>query len=367
MGFPNFWQEQIRLYYHKFKNKPWACTCGTEPSEFPSLPNCGVKSLTLKDNAPDINKATSFLISLTNGNLSPLEEAMRDPSLTSYSGSKDDIVSQLVYLHVASINNTKLNSSMKITLVSLWEKNEANGSNDYNKRIGLTKEMLAGLESYYTCLLGIKSVNPNLSEKPVIVKKDSTGIIKPVIKPILADQPTGPGRAQPRVSKFIAAVQNASDVYQIRDDLDKAVQNEIINREDTNMCAETIAVDDTTLRLELKHCGNGKGVFKVLEVETELVGDFFNYCTNVLADLLVDYRHQAGGKYEVTIIGTADRLKYKDNQGLAIQRAEFVKANLGKKLVNDCKDSEIKTVGLIDQDERKVTIQVILHKPQNIN
>ncbi len=77
---------------------------------------------------------------------------------------------------------------------------------------------------------------------------------------------------------------------------------------------------------------------------------------------MVDYRSRMGGTYEVIITGTADTLQYSDNQGLANSRAEFVKMNLGAKLVADCPESRITTIGLIEQPERKVSIRIILHK-----
>ncbi len=259
-GYPYFWKEQNSLYNHKFSNKDWACTCGTETASFPNLTDCGVKRLPVTTEK-NLDKSTLLLNSLTQGNLEVVEVALQDPTVATYSGCKDNIVQQLVFLHLATLNSRMINPSMKIGLVQLWNKGHINGSNSYFERIGLNEQIIVDLENYYRCILKIESVTA-IQQKSAVVEKDAASIPVPVVKETLKPQPAKSVSGRTITVQKFERIHPQMHITELRDAWDGAVQNEIANRQNLFLCAETRVVNDSTIELDLRGCGNGTGTFK---------------------------------------------------------------------------------------------------------
>ncbi len=366
-GYPSFWKEQLACFANKSANKAWACECGFKKNPvFESEKGCIGKNISLNRTVALQDPKTSILVRLVDGNLKATREAT-DAMLTTWGNVQNSIPSQIIFWWCVELGVTKPSDQMRISFRKLW----AEGRNDYNLAIGLDSATVAGLEDYLVCRLGIKAVSVSeTSIRPIMVTEESS---------------TAPQNAAVSEKKDISLAGNTSqknagtatrtaaprkplpkyDIAKIRDAVDANVQQELENREGLHACAETKVINDSTIELELHGCGNGKGTFAVMQVETPLAGDFFNYCSNVLADQLESFKNQLGGSYHVTVIGTADKLSYSKNQYLADQRAEFVKKNLGKKVLQGVGGIEnISTEGLIDQEERKVILRVVLNNPK---
>lgn len=372
-GYIDFLEQQKTSYSEKYRTKN--CTCAPKKYKFQNFIDCSTpKNLALTNGLDKLNEPTLILISLDKGDLSVIPQAIK-LRLGVWGEVNKDIVYELVFWHLVALGETKFNSQMQLNLVHLWNEGEQFHRNGYNKRLGLDSAKVKNLEDYYRCAVGAKTVSVTQKEiDAAFAEKNVTydTIISNETQKRLSDVsseinslPVSIKGSEKSFSAKYPLPPAKYDIAKLRDAVDENVQQELENREGLHACAETRAVNDTTLELELHGCGEGKGTFAIMQVETPLAGDFFNYCSNVLADQLESFKESLGGTYEVTVIGTADKLSYSQNQYLADSRAEFVKKNLGKKVISGVGGIEnIKTEGLTDQDERKVILRVILFNPK---
>lgn len=365
-GYPSFWKEQLACFANKSANKAWACECGFKKNPvFESEKGCIGKNISLHRTVALQDPKTSILVRLVDGNLKATREAT-DAMLTTWGNVQNSIPSQIIFWWCVELGVTKPSDQMRINFRKLW----AEGRNDYNLAIGLDSATVAGLEDYLVCRLGIKAVSVSeTSIRPVMVTEESSTVLQ---NATISEKKDVPPTGKTSQKNAGTATRTAAprkplpkyDIAKLREAVDADVQQELENREGLHACAETRTVNDTTIELELHGCGSAEGTFEVMQVETPLAGGFFNYCSNILSGQLKSFREQLGGTYQVTVVGTADRLTYAKNQELADQRAEFVKKNLGKKMIADIGGLEhVLTVGLIDQDERKVILRVVLINP----
>lgn len=372
-GYINFLEQQKNCYSEKYRVQN--CTCAPKKYKFQNFIDCSIpKNLGLTNGLDKLNEATLILIALDKGDLSVIPQALK-LRLGVWGEVNKDIVYELVFWHLVALGETKFNSQMQLNLVHLWNEGEQFHRNGYNKRLGLDSAKIKNLEDYYSCALGVKTLSVTQKETDAaFAEKNVTydTILSNETQEILSSSSEKVNNASSPKQSTIPSITPTKvvvkyslpekyDIISLRDAVNTNVQSELVNRENLHACAETRAVNDTTLELELHGCGEGKGTFAIMQVETPLAGDFFNYCSNVLADQLESFKESLGGTYEVTVIGTADKLSYSKNQFLADQRAEFVKKNLGRKVITGVGGVEnIKTIGLTDQDERKVILRVIL-------
>lgn len=375
-GYPEFWAQQQECYHHKYQNRSWDCACGQKEQEFSTLTACSPKVLTLNDKAPRLDAGTLVLMRLTQGDLSALATA-NELKLTSYSEAKNSLVGELVWLHSVSVNRPTLNSSMSINLVDMWDAAEAAGNNDYNKNIGLDRETVLGLQQYYQCILGVKTITPKVIKNPV-VSSDSQSLATPqpsVIRSSNSETATKSLHAQAAQAKVITTLstQKANglmDLEKIAPELQAELQESLDLHDGLSGCVEVVPVNKTTLEIKVTGCGiASKGIFRIMETENPVTEDFYNVCGNlVFKNVIEPFQKKFGGDLNLTIIGTADTLTCVtcDNYVLAKNRANGVVKHLGPKLLTAATSNnrKVNLLAVTEELERKVVIRIELVYPQ---
>jgi hypothetical protein len=309
-GYTAFWQEQISCYYHKQDMR--TCTCGGKKQIISEFPNCtATKELVLHPEFVEPAPATKVLVALNAGNTDIFKEANAQ-RLNVWGNVTSDIVKELCFLQLATLGEAPMNIQMKINLLDLWDAGEKFQSNGYLKDLGLTKETIVNLESYYACVLGLTKV----VARP-----------KSVITSETQSSDTGAIQAKPRYGKKVSYTAYS---------LDKAVtQNlevELSNRRGLKgTCLSARAINDTTYEVLLNGCDTSHQIFPIGKFEIPAIADFFYYCSNVISEELSDISAQMPMRFDIIVTGTADVLPYAKNEDLALNRANYIKNNLGDK------------------------------------
>lgn len=375
-GYPAFWAQQQECYHHKYRNRSWDCECGQKELEFSALTTCTPKVLALNDKAPRLDAGTLVLIRLTQGDLSALASA-NELKLTSYSEAKNSLVGELVWLHSVSVNRPTLNSSTTVNLVDMWDAAEAAGNNDYNKNVGLDRETVLGLQQYYQCILGVKTITPKVIKNPV-VSSDSQSLATPrpsLVHSSASETPAKSLHAQAAQAKVITTLgtQKANglmDLEKIAPELQAELQESLDLHDGLSGCVQVVPVNKTTLEIKVTGCGiASKGIFRIMETENPITADFYNVCGNLVFTRVVEpFQIKFGGDLKLTIMGTADTLACVtcNNYNLAKERGNNVLKHLGPKLLAAATthDRKVTVIAVTDELERKAVIRIELVYPQ---
>ena len=383
-----FWNQQKELYYHKYTNQVWACTCGSPKKDFPSIPsNCTVpKVIDLTIDGVKIDNETKTLAALEGGDLSVL-------TTISYSAAKKNIVSELIWLYGAGLGSYPTLKSQPITLVNLWNEGEAKNSNEYNTRLGFDSAKVARIQEHYECVLGLPSIQPKTYEsgnaalikntdslvtdtkQKVAAIEDSLAKVTPpdtttVVKEeehVLPRKPVK-GRTETIITKKKPI--SMAEMQSIAAELQPELQKILDLHDALGGCVQTEAVDATTLEIKVTGCGlNNKGLFAIGETENVIAADFYDVCGNlVYVDVIKPFQDKFGGALQLTVTGTADSIRCVScsNDTIAQKRANGVVAHLGPKLLEAATKNgrTVKTLVLTDQPERKVVIRIELIYPK---
>lgn len=343
--YPALWKEQVTCYYHKQDMR--TCTCGGKKQTIGEFPECtATKELVLHPESVEAAPATKVLVALNAGNTDIFKEA-NTQRLNVWGNVTSDIVKELCFLQLATLGETPMNDQMKINLLDLWDAGEKFQSNEYLKNLGITRDMVVSLESYYSCVLGLTKV----TARPRSAITQST---QPTEKTLARD--TVAAIPKPRYAKKVSYTAYS---------LDKAVtQNlevELSNRRALKgTCLSARAINDTTYEVMLNGCDTSHQIFPVGQFEIPAIADFFYYCSNVVSEELSDISAQMPMHFSIVVTGTADVLPYAKNEDLALNRAQYIKDNLGDKATNTAQ--EITTTGKtgLPAGKRYVSLTFIL-------
>ncbi len=310
-GYQKLWNEQADCYEHKQQSK--TCTCGGKLSQLLKLDSCGSKQLDL-GNSKDFDESTQILSALTSGDLSYIKTA-KQKQLDIWGNVNSTIQKELVFLHLATLGETKIPDGSSVNLLFLWKKAEQTNSNEYLKRIGLSEDTIEAIQAYYSCILKAREVSKakHRNEKS---EEQATVIEEEVKQPVKVAQRTS---------------------YTAKN-LDKAVTEnlylELRDREDLEgTCLKTNIVNDSTYELILDGCtDSSRQVFPIGKYEVPAIATFFNYCSNKIARELSYIPTNLVGGYDLLVTGTADSIPFADNKKLATDRGQYIADRLGKEV-----------------------------------
>lgn len=321
LGYKEFWKEQLACYDHKMGISPRNCICGGTAQTMTAFRDCpNTKELRLNyaiasdsiQTSAVLDNATRVLLDLNNGDFTFIKEAHAQ-KLSVWGNAQSDIITQLVYLQLAALGETQMTDQMDINLVELWDKKESMvGGNRYLKLLGLTREIIQGIESYYACILQADKV---AERQPAVATTTS----RPPQQTNETPAPTSNSRPQ----KVVYKAANLKD----------AVQTNLLNllqkhRPLKHTCLTTEAVNDTTYQVILKGCDSTKQIFPIGEYEVPAIADFFYYCSDVVDEELGIAAEKVPMQYSIKVKGTADIIRSSRNDVLANNRATYIADNL---------------------------------------
>ncbi len=340
-GYTTLWQQQKLCYAQKQATKN--CVCGGKMAKLPEILTCESKQLDITEtNGATFDEPTDILSKLTSGDLSQVKKA-KSLKLDIWGNVNQNIQKELVFLHLAALGETRVPEGSSINLIFLWNKSEQTKSNDYLKQIGLDSTRLDNLQKYYVCILGARDIsNKKKRESP---EATTTQEELPV-----------PVKIVPRMSYTAKNLATAvtTNLY-----------NELQDRESLDgTCLQAKAINDSTYEVILNGCDSTKQVFPIKKFEVPEIADFFNYCSNKIARELATIPPSLVNGYSIIVTGTADKLSYSDNQGLAQNRADYIVKHLGKNV----QAQKIETATEIDLEvgRRYVALTFILKRTSGL-
>lgn len=315
MGYFNTWQAQQNLIEIKQTHGTYVVS-GVKPIQVSAFPRCPEGKNIPVDNEPGALPDSYGIIlkGLEGGDLSFISAA-KAKKLNTWGNSYNDVVRQLVFLHLATLGETQVQrNSMKISLVQQWDNLVNNQGEKYLISLGFDRKILEQAQAYYSCILGLQEIVPGGG--PIAA-----------LPPDPYQAPVQPATPATRTEEY-RSVYNAYS-------LDSAVRHflveEINNREDelAGTCLTAKALNDSTYEVILDKCDHSKEVFDVKKTTHEGMGKFFKYCSNLVVHEIERGATIVPLTYSVVIVGTADTIPYQSNQDLALKRAEYIEANLG--------------------------------------
>lgn len=343
--YPALWKEQVTCYYHKQDMR--TCTCGGKKQTISEFPECAAtKELVLHPESVEAAPATKVLVALNAGNTDIIKEANAQ-RLNVWGNVTSDIVKELCFLQLATLGEAPMNDQMKINLLDLWDAGEKFQSNGYLKDLGLTRDIIVSLESYYSCVLGLTKVTAHPRAAAPLATKElpAAQICDTVVT-----------KPKPRYAKKVSYT-----AYSLEKAVTQNLEVELSNRRGLKgTCLSARAINDTTYEVLLNGCDTSRQIFPIGKFEIPEIADFFFYCSNVVSEELSDISAQMPMHFDIIVTGTADILPYAKNEDLAAHRANYIKDNLGDKAVRTAQ--EITTVGKtgLPAGKRYVSLTFIL-------